>query len=157
MELFKTRRKGDWLRHTIWHPDAIGVDEWKYRSLKRWWLPLYDLIAVLAGVWAFLYGSPILHRLFPAEYIVDVVGLVFAFVALVCLVAVVMPKLYKVEIVGKIVLVALLLSYAAAIVIFNAQGDITSWFVAFVVLLSIPLPMFRLGLLGEEIKERREE
>lgn len=39
-------------RASIWAPGAIPPEEWKYRNLKRVALPVYDAIAVLAGVHA---------------------------------------------------------------------------------------------------------
>jgi len=144
-------------RRSIWHPDSITPDEWKFRWLKRIWLPAYDLFAIAAGIWAAAFGSPILYHLLGDTGAVDALGIVFAGIATACLLGVAFPDLYKLEIASKILLVSALGAYAAAIVIFNAQGDSTSWFVAFVVLMTLPLPLFRLNLLGEEIKERREQ
>lgn len=67
-------------RASIWHPDAIPPDEWKWRSLKRVWLPVYDLIAICAGIWAALYGSPVLHALFHKP-VIDALGVMLAVVA----------------------------------------------------------------------------
>lgn len=142
-------------RASIWHPDAIPPDEWKYRSLKRFFLPVYDLLAVGAGIWAALFGSPVLHELFDGQ-VIDVMGVLLATVATVCLLGVAFPRMWKWEIAGKVVLVALLGAYAAAVVLFRTNPDPGSGFVAFVIVLSLPLPVFRLALLGEEIKERRE-
>lgn len=142
-------------RHSIWHPDAIPPDEWKYRSLKRVWIPLYDIIAVGAGLWAFLFGSPILHRLF-AEGVVDFAGGVFAVAAMVCLAGVSFPHLWRVEIVGKVVLVALLGTYAVCVALFRSNPDPSAGFICFILILALPLPLFRLTLLGEEIKDRHD-
>jgi uncharacterized membrane protein YfcA len=142
---------------SIWHPTAIDPEEWKFRNLMRVYLPTYDFLAVLAGIWAAMFGSPILHRLFPEDFVVDVLGIALAAIAMVCLAGVAFPRLARVETLGKVLLVGLLSSYAGAIVIFNANGDISSWFVAFVVLMVLPLPLYRLSMLGEEKKERREE
>lgn len=143
-------------RRSIWHPDSISPDEWKFRWLKRIWLPIYDFLAVGAGIWASIFGSPILYSLLGDSSTVDVLGLSFSLIAFACLLGVAFPDLYKLEIGSKILLISMLGAYAAAIVVFNAQGDSTSWFVAFIVLMTLPLPLFRLNLLGEEIKERRE-
>ena len=142
-------------RRSIWHPDSVQPEEWKYRWLLRIWLPLYDLLGIMAGVWAALFGSPVLHRLLGDSVTVDVFGTSFAVISAICMFGVIFPRLYRMEIVGKIMLVALLGGYAGAIVLFNANDDITSWFVAFIVAMTLPLPLFRLNLLGEEIKERR--
>ncbi|KAB1891063.1 hypothetical protein F6W69_10730 [Microbacterium oxydans] len=144
-----------WLA-SIWHPDAIPPDEWKYRSLKRVWLPVYDLIAIGAGIWAALFGSPVLHELFD-EPVIDTMGTLLAIVATTCLLGVAFPHLWRWEICGKALLVALLAAYAAAVVLFRANPAASAGFVAFIIVLALPLPIFRLTLLGEEIKERREE
>jgi hypothetical protein len=142
---------------SIWHPQAVDPEEWKYRNLMRLWLPMYDLLAILAGIWAMLFGSPILHRLLGDDGYIDLVGGALAVISAVCLVGVVFPALARLEAWGKQVLVGLLGAYAGAIVIFNASGDITSWFVSFIVLMTLPLPLFRLAMLGEEKKESRED
>lgn len=142
-------------RHSIWHPDSVQPEEWKYRWLLRIWLPLYDLMGIMAGVWAALFGSPVLYRLLGDTFMVDLLGVAFAIIAAVCMMGVIFPRVYRLEIVGKILLVAMLGGYAGAIVLFNTSNDITSWFVAFIVAMTLPLPLFRLNLLGEEIKERR--
>lgn len=141
---------------TIWHPDAIPPDEWKFRWLKRVLLPVYDLVAIGAGIWAALLGSPVLHALFD-EPVIDVLGYMLTAVATVCLLGVVFPRLWRWEIAGKVMLVGLLLAYAGAVVLFRTNPDPSSGFVAFIIVLALPLPIFRLTLLGEEIKERRED
>ena len=154
----RARTAFQWLyERSIWHPSAIDPEEWKFRSLMRLWLPLYDLLAIGAGLWAAWFGSPILHRLFPESNTVDVLGYALAVIATACLVGVSFPRMPRVETIGKSLLIGLLTSYAGAIAIFNASGDITSWFVVFIVLMVLPLPLYRLSMLGEEKKERREE
>lgn len=143
-------------RASIWHPDAIPPDEWKFRSLKRVWLPVYDVIVVLAGIWATVFGSPILHRLFP-EDVIDLMGTTLTISAVVCLLGVAFPRLWRVEIAGKVVLVALLGGYAIAVMFFRTNPDPSAGFVVFVLLLALPTPLFRLNLLGEEIKDRRDD
>lgn len=143
-------------RSSIWHPDAISPDEWKFRNLKRVWLPFYDLVAFGAGIWAAMFGSPLLRSLFD-DPVIDVMGFGLAFVALVCFLGVAFPRLWKVEIVGKVVLMSLLGTYAFTVAVFRTNPDPSAGFVAFVLVLALPLPLFRLLLLGEEIKERRDE
>lgn len=148
-----------WLRlwrASIWHPDAIPPDEWKFRSLKRVWLPAYDVIVVLAGIWATAFGSPILHRLFD-ENTIDTMGMTLTVAAVVCLLGVAFPRLWQVEIAGKVILVALLGGYAIAVMLFRTNPDPSAGFIVFVLLTALPLPLFRLNLLGEEIKDRRDD
>lgn len=140
-------------RQSIWHPDAVPPEEWKYRWLKRIWLPAYDLLAIAAGIWAAVAGSPLLYTMFGSGGTVDALGIAFAIAATVCLAGVAFPALYKVEILGKVLLVGMLGAYAAAITL----SDSDAWFVSYVVLMTLPLPLYRLNLLGEEIKERRNQ
>ncbi len=144
------------IRGTIWHPDAISPDEWKFRNLMRVALPVYDAIVVGAGVWAMLWGSPILHRLFPEQVIV-ILGALLAVAGIACGVGVVFPALWRLEVMSKVALVALLGTYAVVVLLFRSSPDPSSAFVVFILLLALPLPLFRLSLLGEDIKERREE
>lgn len=139
---------------TIWAPGAIPPDEWKYRNLKRLWLPLYDLIAIYAGIQAILFGSTILNRLFD-PYLVDSLGLAMTFVATVCLAGVIFPRLWLVEMIGKIVLVALVAGYVATILLLS-ESPTPNLFVVGMLTWGLPLAFFRLNLLGEEIKERRD-
>lgn len=140
---------------SIWAPGAIPPEEWKYRNLKRLWLPLYDLIAIYAGAQAMLFGSTILNRLF-APFVIDVLGLAMVIVATVCLAGVAFPRLWPVEIVGKSLLVALVAGYVTTILLFS-ESPTPNLFVVGMLTWGLPLAFFRLNLLGEEIKERRDE
>jgi hypothetical protein len=141
------------LRHTVWHPDALDPDEWKFRALKRVWLPVFDLLAILASIWAVAFGSPILNRLFgEGGPWVNVLGSILFVSSVICLAGVIFPVLWRVEIAAKIALMSLLAGYGTLILLMSSPPD---WFPAIVILMTLPLPLFRLGLLGEEIKERR--
>lgn len=156
--LNRTRRSqphplGRLWRASIWHPEAIPPDEWKFRNLKRVWLPLYDLIAVFAGVQAVAYGSSMLNRLFDPE-LVDFLGVSLMIAATVCFLGVAFPSMWVIEIIGKIALVALIAGYVTMILVF-AKPPGPSLFVVGMLTFGLPLAFFRLSLLGEEIKERR--
>ncbi|WP_323986189.1 hypothetical protein [Microbacterium plantarum] len=140
-------------RASIWHPDAIPPDEFKYRNLKRVWLPLYDAIAIFAGIQAIMFGSTILNRLFN-PLMVDLFGGVLTGVAVVCLAGVAFPRLWAVEIVGKILLVGLVAGYVTTILLFSENPG-PNLFVVGMLTFGLPLAFFRLNLLGEEFKERR--
>ena len=138
---------------SIWHPDAIPSDEWKYRNLKRVWLPVYDLIAILAGITAAVQGSPLLNSLF-TEQLVGSLGVAFAVIAGVCLAGVAFPRLWAAEIVGRVILVGFVAAYATMVLIFPATLT-PNHFLVLILAFSLPLPLFHLSLLGEERKERR--
>lgn len=138
---------------SIWAPGAIPPGEHKYRNLKRVWLPLYDLIAVFCGVQAYLSGSPVLNTLFPGD-LIDVLGVMMATAALVCLAGVAFPRLWMVEIVGKTVLVGMISAYVATILLLSQNAG-SNLFVVGMLTFGLPFAFFRLSLLGEELKERR--
>lgn len=138
---------------SIWSTGAIPPDEWKFRNLKRVWLPLYDLIAAFCGMQAFLYGSPLLNVLFPAD-LIDALGVMMAAAALVCLAGVAFPRLWLVEIVGRIILVGMISAYVATIMLLSQNAG-SNLFVVGMLTFGLPLAFFRLNLLGEELKERR--
>lgn len=140
---------------SIWAPGAIQPDEWKYRNLKRVWLPLYDLIAIYAGLQAVLYGSNILNRLFD-PFVVDVFGLAMVVISTVCLAGVAFPRLWPVEMVGKVLLVGLVAGYVTTILLFSVSAT-PNLFVVGMLTWGLPLAFFRLNLLGEEYKERKAE
>lgn len=140
-------------RATIWHPSAIPPEEFKYRNLKRFWLPFYDLIAVCAGLSAIVYGSDMLNRLFSPEW-VDAIGATFTMIALICLLSVAVPRLWMLEILGKTLLVGMIAGYITTILFFS-KSDQPQLFIASVLAFGLPLALFRLNLLGEEIKQRR--
>lgn len=140
------------LKYTVWHPDAIEPEEWKYRTLKRIWLPVFDFLAIVGSVWAISYGSPILNKMFQSDIVIDALGTLMFMTALTCLVAVILPAMWKVEIAAKIVLMSMLAGYATSILLLNQPPD---WFPVYIILMTLPLPFLRLSVLGEEIKERR--
>lgn len=141
-------------RASIWEKNAIPPDEWKFRALKRVWLPIYDLIAVWSGIQAVLFGSALLNRLFPPG-LVDLVGMVFTLAAVAALAGVAFPRLWMVEVIGKVLLVGLVAGYVTAIVVFSRTPE-PNTFVMGMLAWGMPLALFRLHMLGEEIKERRE-
>lgn len=145
-------------RASIWHPDAIPEREQKYRSLKRVWLPLYDVLAMCAGVAGVLYGSRLLDRLYGDQ--TDLIAGFFAAVAAVCLAGVAFPRLWAMETVGKCILVGMVVAYAFAVIVSPSPEQLLakeapSWFIFTVLLLTLPLPLFRLELLATEWADRR--
>lgn len=144
-------------RASIWHPDAIPLEERKYRHLKRVWLPVYDVFAMGAGLSALIFGSRLLNRIL-SGWLVDLAGAGFALIALVCLLGVAFPGLWSVEMVGKSLLVGMVVAYMGAIVLYPTDPhDIPNWFIVSMLAFGLPLACFRLTLLGEEWKERRAE
>lgn len=141
---------------TVWHPDAIDADEFKYRNLKRVWFPVFDLVCVLIGYLAVLYGSRLLYELYP-EWLINVAGLSFMVASSLALAGVAFPRLFVLEIVGKIGMVGLLGAYSATLWVAFFGGALQSGMVAGIVMLPVIFPFAKLQILGEEIKQRRSQ
>lgn len=140
-------------RATIWHRSAIPADEWKFRSIKRVWLPLYNLIVVGAGLWALWFGSPILKRLFPGE-LIDIAGLALAVAGAICFLGRAFPMLWAVEFAGKVAIAFLLGGYAGTVALFRQDPDPAGGFVVFILVLAIIPCMIGVSIIAEEWKER---
>lgn len=144
-------------RRTIWHPintDPADDDRWTVRV----WLPLYDLLAVLAGVIAYQIGSPFLNRLFP-DWIVDAAALVFMFSGAITLVGVCFPALWRAEVAGKIGMSFLLTSYAFLVLAFPSGGGISNAFVTVILIMAtwgIYPRLTRLFIRGQRAAAARE-
>ena len=143
-------------RQTIWHPDAVEDDAFKYRNLRRIWLPLFDALSIWIGFLAVQYGSTSLNKMFPAV-VVDVAGTIFTLAATVAVVGVVFPRLFLAEIVGKVVMVSLLGTYSVIVWASFLAGEVQSGFVAGMLMLPLILPFAVLQIRGEEIKQRETQ
>ena len=141
-------------RQTIWHPDAVEDDSFKYRNLRRIWLPLFDALSIWIGFLAVQYGSTSLNKMFPGV-VVDVAGTIFTLAATLALVGVVFPRLFLAEIVGKVVMVSLLGTYSVIVWASFLAGEVQSGFVAGMLMLPLILPFAVLQIRGEEIKQRK--
>lgn len=141
---------------TVWHRDGIPAEDWKYRRLVQLWLPLYDVIAVATGLFGLLYGSPLLNKLFNEDVTNIVTGL-FVIVATAALMTVIFPALWPAEIAAKVALVGLVTAYIFTILVYGSPGPsgAPNLFVAGMLAFGLPLALFRLDLLGQDILERR--
>jgi hypothetical protein len=75
--------------------------------------------------------------------------------AALALVGITFPKLWIPEVAGKLVMLGLLGGYSTAIWVSFFQGSVESGFVAAMLMYPILFPLFRLDILGEEVKQRR--
>lgn len=157
------RRRRNWLQGTVWARDGIQPEDWKFRDLQRIWLPLYDLIAAFAGLMGMLFGSPLLGKVFGGvdNYAtidpVDWATGGFMLVALACLISVIHPRLWAMEIGFKVILVGMIAGYIYAIIAFGERGPsgLPNLFVTGMLAFGLPLALFRLDILGQEILDRR--
>lgn len=141
-------------RNSIWHPDALDPDDFKYRNLKRIWLPAIDLLSILVGILAMVYGSNVLNEMYPGAFL-NTVSAIFICASSVALVGVAFPRLWVPEVAGKLVMLGLLGGYSTAVWVSFFQGNTGSGFVAAMLMYPLFFPLFRLQLLGEEVKQRR--
>jgi hypothetical protein len=145
------------LAPTIWAPGAIPASEAKYATpLKRVALPLYDLGAVAAGIYAIRSGIPSLDALLPHAF-ADSLGYFFIAAAVVCLAGIVFPKLWAVEMIGKGFLFAFLGTYLIALrTLADQEGSGTRDFISAIVYMVMLVPLLRLWILGLEYRDRKK-
>lgn len=141
------------LAASIWAHDAIPIEEWKYRNLKRVMFPVMDLLLVLAGLSAAKYGIPAISEFFP-DHIVDLFAYVMVFAALGCLIGVSFPRLWPIEISGKSVILGLIVGYIASLLILTAVGEDSRGFVLTIACIAICPIVWRITLLGSEWQDR---
>lgn len=142
-------------RHTIWAKGAIPADEWKYRNLKRVWLPLYDVMFVWAGLIAVRFGIPSLDTLLPS-WMSDTLGYTLVLVAFLCLVGVAVPRLWFFEVGAKTALLSILITYFLALrVVAGDTGTDTRAFISVVTLIAAIPILIRMNILSEEARARR--
>lgn len=121
-------------RTTVWHPintDPEDDDRWTVRV----WLPLYDLLAIVAGLIAFWIGSPILNRLFPG-WVVDGTALAFGAAGFITFLGVIFPRLWRIEITGKVVMSFLLTTFALLILTFPSVNGQNNSFVTVILIMA---------------------
>lgn len=141
-------------RNSIWHPDALDPDDFKYRNLNRIWLPALDLLSILVGILAMVYGSNVLNEMYHGSFL-SAVSAIFICASSVALVGVAFPRLWVPEVIGKMVMLGLLGGYSTAVWVSFFQGNTGSGFVAAMLMYPLFFPLFRLQILGEEVKQRR--
>jgi hypothetical protein len=115
-----------------------------------------DAVCILMGWLGVLYGSRILNAMFD-PWVVDSAGATFTIASALALIGVSFPKLFALEIASKVVMVSLLGTYSVIIGVSFVAGEVQSGFVALMLAIPILLPLMRLQILGEEIKQRRTE
>lgn len=143
---------------SVWWPGALDAEPKKYRSLKRLWLPLYDVVALMNGILAAVFGSRILDQIFGTA--TDLVGGIFAAVALICLIGVSFPRLWRIEFAGKVLLIGMVVGYIVCILAFPSPEQLElkeapSFFVSGMLVFGLPLACFGLDLLTREEFDRR--
>ena len=108
-------------RLTVWHPLNTDPSD-EYRHGPRFWYPIFDLVMVTLGVYAFYWGSPLLNHLFPIWF-VDALGVAITCSALLAALGAAFPKLFLVEIAGKLGLVFFLGGYAGTVAVLSRAEE----------------------------------
>lgn len=142
---------------SVWAPGVVPEDD-PWRTAKRVWLPLFDVLMMWAGINAVVYGSLLLDRLYGDA--TDLIGSVFTLVAFACLTGVVWPRMWPVEMIGKIMLVSMIVGYVFGIILSPSPEQIAAkeapnWFIVSMILGLTVLPITRLDSLIDEWVERR--
>lgn len=138
---------------TIWAKGAIPADEFKYRNLKRIWLPFFDICVIVGGLVGSVNGIPAVEEFFPVG-LTDTLSLTFAALGLFCLIGVAFPSLWRLESFAKSSVIGLLIGYVFALVFLVSGGDPARGFVSVIAIMACIVPAFRLGILGYEKRER---
>lgn len=137
-------------RASIWHPHAIGVEDFKRRWTLRVWVPAYLVTMVLAGRGVIVSGSPVLDKVFD-DWLVDTLGWTLALSAVVALVGVTF-RVWVAQIVGMVVIIGMAGTYGAALLVASESASSRD-FLAWLVLGTVWMPLSQLTELGEDIKE----
>lgn len=108
-------------RLTVWHPINTDPND-EYRHGPKFWYPMFDLLMVALGVYAFFVGSPLLNHLFPIWF-VDTLGVSIMSAALLASVGAIFPKLYLLELLGKLFMVFMLGGYAGTVAVLSRVDE----------------------------------
>lgn len=139
---------------SIWAPGSIPILERKYAvPLKRFVLPGYDVILLVSGFIAVRSGIPALERLLPPGA-AAMLAILLVLTSMAAFIGVAFPAMWRMEQVAKLAIVSVLGLYFAAVV---TVGGSSREFIAVIILLALPVPLFRLWLLGIEQRDRIAE
>jgi hypothetical protein len=150
---YKGFRMRKLLAATIWAEGAIPADEFKYRNLKRIWLPFFAVLVFVGGLAGARLGIPSVEEFFP-DRITDALSHTFAALGVLCLAGIAFPALWRLEAASKSAVIGLLIGYVLALVFLVGDGDPTRGFVSVIAVMACIVPAFRLGILGYEKRER---
>jgi hypothetical protein len=139
---------------SIWAHNAIPLDEWKYRNLKRVLFPVVDFVFLLSGVSAGYYGVPAISEFFP-RYIVDSGATLLLVSGFISFLGVAFPRMWPFEIIARSIILGLLVGYFVALFLLTQAGEGNRGFILGLSIIPIALTVWRLSLLGSEWQTRR--
>lgn len=131
-------------RKTIWYPGNLPHLSWVERKLLQIVYPILDLLMVAVGMFGWVFIVPALSEVWHNDT-VDVLCILFAVVAILCLVGLAFPCLRPLELYAKDVLFLMLIGFIATLgaIISGATGadgeaaDSRWYFVPFVVVSAV--------------------
>lgn len=142
-------------RNSVWGRNGVPPEDWRYRGLYRWVLPLTDIFFFWFGAVGYWNGINTVEAAASQTW-QEYWSLGIAISSTIAFIGVLFPKLWLVELLGKIPLVGLVSVY---IVIFFSQGltDTPNMLAtAGLISILILLPVWRIGDLGFVAWKRKE-
>lgn len=133
-------------RASVWGPDGVSPEDFRFRGLFRWVLPLLDLAFIWFGVAGWYAGISTVEAATSHTW-QEYWSAGIAVAATVALIGVSFPRLWFVEVLGKAPLVGLVMVY---LVLFLTRSTTNSllWATAGLYFTFALLPTWRLGDLG---------
>lgn len=142
-------------RASIWHPGALPATEGAAsRELKRFVLPVFDVLVIVMGANAVQFGMPSFNLVYSPTVAV-LAAWVLLCAGIFALVGISFPRLWVAEALGKLAMVGVFGGYAGALWVLLAQGQWARAFVAAGLTAIIVLPMWNLARLGRERRGRQ--
>jgi hypothetical protein len=131
---------------TVWAPDGVRAEDWRFRGIFRFVLPLTDLFFLFFGAAGWANGVGTVERATGSDWQTGWSAAI-AVSALCALIGVVFPALWSLELGGKIPLIGLVTVYIATL-LFRGVVDGRVLATAGLILILILLPIWRVGDLG---------
>lgn len=140
---------------SVWGPNGVAPEDWRYRGVYRWVLPLTDTFFFWFGIVGWFNGVNSVQAAASPEW-QTYWSLGIAIAAVIAFFGVVFPRLWWVELIGKLPLIGLVAVY---VVIFIAQGLTKTpnmLATAGLITILVLLPIWRAGDLGFVAWKRKD-
>ena len=131
---------------SVWGPSGVPKEDWRFRGLFSWVLPLFDLAFIWFGLAGFLSGIATVEAATTQTW-QEYWSLGIAVAATIALIGVSFPRLWWVEALGKAPLVGLVVVYLY-LFLKRSTTDPLLWATAGLYFTFVLLPVWRLGDLG---------
>jgi hypothetical protein len=141
-------------RASIWHPDAIPLDEYKYRNSKRILFPLIDITILLMGAAAFVWGIPSLSTFYD-KWVVNVYSITLSSAAVLAFIGVAFPSMWKLELGAKATMLGQFTTLAACLIFLTADGNDGRGYVAGLCVIAGLVVGYRISVLASEWQARK--